>query len=303
MGALVTVVIPTHFRPSLVSRAIESVLKQTYSNFEIVVVSDGPDADTAAIVNSFSSSKVAYLETPRQGGACAARNLGIREAKGQWIALLDDDDEWMPEKLDQQMHVASGIENPFPIIACRAYVNRGISTAVWPARPPREDEDLSEYIFCRPGIGQGSGLITTSMLLAPKELFVRVPFDPAVKRHQDTDWILRATAAGNARLLWVWKPLLLFNLEVNRASVSRSMTAIPSLEWAEENPLLTKKAYSYFLATQVAPRIKLRGNLKLTLSVTYDFLTRSRVSFRTAFLFFAFLLTTPEVRHRFLKRI
>jgi glycosyltransferase involved in cell wall biosynthesis len=300
---LVTVVIPTYNRPTFVLRAIRSALNQTYAAVEIVVVSDGPDAATAAAVRSLSSPNVFFVELPQKEGAAAARNFGINKARGRWIALLDDDDEWMPSKVEEQMQVAVQHAVHVPIVACQAFVNRGISQVVWPTRPPREGEDLGEYIFCRSGIGQGAGLVTTSMLLASKELFLQIPFDPSVKRHQDTDWILRATTTGKGRLLWIWKPLLLFNLEVGRPSISRSMTAAPSLQWAKGNPLLTKKAYGYFLATQVAPRIRLRGNVRLTLSVVHDFLTKSFVSLRTIFMFLAFLFTSPRVRYWLLKKV
>ena len=99
----VSVVLPTYDRGDVLGRAIESVLAQTYREFELLVVDDGSTDDTAAVVGSFDDPRITYVEHANNRGACAARNTGIRESTGEFVAFQDSDDEWHPEKLRRQM--------------------------------------------------------------------------------------------------------------------------------------------------------------------------------------------------------
>ncbi|RJP75611.1 MAG: glycosyltransferase family 2 protein [Desulfobacteraceae bacterium] len=102
---LVSVVIPTHNRSELLKRAVQSVLSQTWQDFEIIVVSDGSIDNTQETVASFQDDRIRFLHHPVSKGASAARNTGMKAAKSQYIAFLDDDDEWTPDKLELQMPV------------------------------------------------------------------------------------------------------------------------------------------------------------------------------------------------------
>ena len=104
MEDLVSIIITTHKRtPDILKRAIDSVYAQTYRNFEIFVVDDAPEfnehKDIVNLVKSYDS-KLNYIINDRFPGACASRNDGIKASKGRFIALLDDDDEWLPNKLE-----------------------------------------------------------------------------------------------------------------------------------------------------------------------------------------------------------
>jgi len=104
----ISVIIPTHNRAGLLPNAIESVLKQTYPVHEIIVVDDGSTDGTRAVVSQYESSRpgstmaVRYIFQGQQGVA-AARNTGIENSTGEWIAFLDSDDLWLPEKLSWQV--------------------------------------------------------------------------------------------------------------------------------------------------------------------------------------------------------
>jgi glycosyltransferase involved in cell wall biosynthesis len=106
-----TVVIPTHNRSNLLKRAIASVLDQTFESFEIVIVDDHSTDDTSSVVKSFSDARIRYMINCRTKGACGARNTGIFAAKGKWVAFLDDDDVWLPEKLKYQHKKAKNSNN------------------------------------------------------------------------------------------------------------------------------------------------------------------------------------------------
>jgi glycosyltransferase involved in cell wall biosynthesis len=103
----VSVIIPTYNRAHVLGRSIQSVLNQTFQDFELIIVDDGSTDDTEALVNRFRSKKIKYIRHQvNQGGSAApAPNTGLRLAKGDYIAFQDDDDEWMPEKLERQMKV------------------------------------------------------------------------------------------------------------------------------------------------------------------------------------------------------
>jgi len=97
---LLSVIIPSYNRSKSLQRALNSVFTQTYTNFEVIVVDDGSTDDTAKVMhNDFQQCKYIYQTNQ---GVSAARNTGIAQAKGEWIALLDSDDEWLPTKLELQ---------------------------------------------------------------------------------------------------------------------------------------------------------------------------------------------------------
>ncbi|MFA5147173.1 MAG: glycosyltransferase [Candidatus Omnitrophota bacterium] len=102
---LVSVIIPTRNRSSFLERAIESVLAQTYKKIELIVVDDASDDDTAGSVMALREKVpgLVYIRNEKPGGGAASRNTGIRKASGEYIAFLDDDDEWMPGKLNAQV--------------------------------------------------------------------------------------------------------------------------------------------------------------------------------------------------------
>lgn len=98
----VSIVIPTFNRGHTLTRAIDSVLSQSYSNFELIVVDDGSTDDTQNILKKISNISILKQENK---GVSAARNSGIKKASGEWIAFLDSDDEWLPTKLEKQVAV------------------------------------------------------------------------------------------------------------------------------------------------------------------------------------------------------
>jgi glycosyltransferase involved in cell wall biosynthesis len=118
MGPKISVVIPTYNRAHLLARAVESALAQTCSPDEIIVVDDGSTDDTAAVMGAFIDAKprhspeIRYFIQQRKGPS-AARNRGIAEARGEWIAFLDSDDLWHPEKLERQFNAIDGFQGRF----------------------------------------------------------------------------------------------------------------------------------------------------------------------------------------------
>lgn len=105
MENFVSVVIPTYNRENTIVRAIQSVLNQTYKKLEILVVDDGSTDNTEKIVQNIKDDRIKYIRLPHNKGGGAARNIGIRASLGKYIAFLDSDDEWLPEKIEKQLNV------------------------------------------------------------------------------------------------------------------------------------------------------------------------------------------------------
>jgi glycosyltransferase involved in cell wall biosynthesis len=104
---LVSIVIPTFNRANLLLRSIQSVIDQSYSNIEILVVDDCSSDNTKDVVESFHDDRIRYFRHEKNLGAVAARNTGIAKARGEYIAFQDSDDFWLPSKLERQMRVFS----------------------------------------------------------------------------------------------------------------------------------------------------------------------------------------------------
>lgn len=105
-NALISVYIPTHNRSEMLKRAVFSVIKQTYKNVEIIICDDGSSDNTEQVVIALQEKykNIRYLKNDTPKGACAARNLGIFEAKGEYITGLDDDDEFSDNRLEELLN-------------------------------------------------------------------------------------------------------------------------------------------------------------------------------------------------------
>lgn len=110
----VSVIIPTYNREHCIMRAINSVFRQTFQNFDLWVIDDGSTDQTKDLLSDIQDKRFHYLKSINRG-VSAARNIGIKESKGEWIALLDSDDEWLPDRLEKQIKIIK--ENPnIPLI-------------------------------------------------------------------------------------------------------------------------------------------------------------------------------------------
>jgi len=101
----VTVIIPIYNRAYLLGRAIQSVLNQSYQDFEIISVDDGSTDNTEEVVRSFKDERIKYIQHKENKGAAAARNTGVMAARSEYIAFQDSDDEWLHEKLEKQIKI------------------------------------------------------------------------------------------------------------------------------------------------------------------------------------------------------
>ncbi len=143
MGAIpsVSVVIPTYHRPDLVLRAVRSALDQTMADLEVIVVVDGRDAATCDALLTIADARVRVHVPDRHLGNADARNAGVAIARAPWVAFLDDDDVWMPAKLERQLSTATAVSAPRPIVVCHMVARNAHGDRTWPRRLPEPGED------------------------------------------------------------------------------------------------------------------------------------------------------------------
>ncbi|WP_226010794.1 glycosyltransferase family 2 protein [Halomicrobium salinisoli] len=184
---LVTVVVPTYDRPALLSDAVRSVVDQTYDAIELIVVDDGSDADpTAALAEVPLDGLVDHrvLQHDDNEGANAARNTGVRAASGEYVAFLDDDDYWKPEKTARQ--VAALEEAPEECAIAFTGQQRvdddGAVTGI--TRPVTDGDFLAN-------LARGASFGTFSTVLVRRSVFDEVGYlDERFPCWQDRDWYL-----------------------------------------------------------------------------------------------------------------
>jgi glycosyltransferase involved in cell wall biosynthesis len=268
-------------------RSVKSALEQTLVEIEVLVVVDGPDPETVDALAAIRDTRLHTICLPVSIGGSDARNAGVQAGCGEFVALLDDDDEWVPRKLSAQLEVARASKDTFPVITSRLIARRPDGDEIWPHRQMREGEAMSEYLFCRDNsFRQGEGFIQSSTLFIPRELMLRVPFKPGLPRHQDWDWLIRAAAYPGVRILSVWETLVIYHIDAHRKSISAGRAADPSTDWINANGLVTQKARAYFYATQVAVRC---GSL-----TTFFSIVCSTIRYPRAFLIGMGLALTPR---------
>lgn len=250
---LVSVVIPTLDRPSLLLRAINSVLRQTHQQIEVIVVADRPDHDTLSAIQSLGDSRVRLVLNTYAPTAGGARNAGVDHATGEWIAFLDDDDEWLPNKLEKQIALASG-RTP-ALVTCLSRVVTPSASYVWPQVPYDNSIPIDEYLFDRRSPFRAPGFIQTSSYLLPRQLFDKVRFETA-SPHDDWEFLLRLSKQAGARIETVPEVLVVLYFEEPRPSLTkRNSSWLRSLKWIDSlGSIISRRAYSGFCLSVAGSR-------------------------------------------------
>jgi glycosyltransferase involved in cell wall biosynthesis len=213
---LVSVIIPAYNRAHLIGRAIASVLAQSYRNFEIIVVDDASTDDLTATLAKAHSARLRCITHSRNRGAAAARNTGIAAASGEFVAFLDSDDVWFPDKLAQQ--IAAMRDQPPEIVGHVCAYNclrTGYSLRViapgWTLLTFRRHQLLG--CTCGPG----------TTLLCRRSIFAAIgPLDEELRRLEDWDWLLRLSEKGYRLLA---SPAALARVEVSSSTPGPAIVA------------------------------------------------------------------------------
>ena len=251
----ISAIITTHKRPKLLQRAINSVVTQTYKPKEIIVVSDGRDPETDIVMDQVMSAhaQVRYMVVDPPQGANIARNKGIESADNEWIAFLDDDDEWLPEKLSKQQDAAS--QAPDVGLVCTRVRNIYEKEKISYVYKNPYSGDLSRKILIRNYVG------ATSTVLARRSLVVECGlFDPHMPAMQDCDLWIRLCQKTKVSAV----PDVCVNCYSHYGDHQISQDAN---RYVEAFDLIEKKYASYYSALSDAERNEYEYNKNKTLSV------------------------------------
>jgi hypothetical protein len=210
---------------------VRSALDQSWP-VRVVVVIDGPANTDLGGLPIDPRVQVVALGV-RQGGN-VARMVGVRSSTTELVAFLDDDDEWDDRKLEKQVRayralIAAGAGHG--IVSCRATLRQsGRATKVVPKRVISPGESVAEYIFVRRTLQNFEADVSTSTLLTDAALLRLVPWDETLSRHQDWDWLIRATRRTDVVLTMLPEALVLVRVQ-DTGSVSMAQGCQSSSDW------------------------------------------------------------------------
>ncbi len=224
---IVSVVIPTFNRANLLPRAISSVLAQTFSNFELIIVDDGSTDNTAEVVNEFADPRIRYIALGKNCGGSHARNQGIQSARAEFVAFLDSDDEWLPKKLELQLARLQSSDDPYAtVVYCLGYeYYESVQRKKLPNLIAHEGDVFNNLL-------RGWLPSTTSLFLSKRSSLVDVGgFDESLPSFQDYDlWL--SLAKANNHFLAVTEPLIIRYFHGNQiiSNLSANLTGFQIFE-------------------------------------------------------------------------
>ena len=205
---LISVVIPTFNRKNFITKAIESIINQSVKNIEIIVVdngsTDGTDKVLEQLIKKYSSLR--FYVQPKNMGAQTARNKGIQESKGDWIAFLDSDDEYLPQKLEWQLKELEKVNfDPFTVIHgnCIVIDEKKAQPYIWNL-PEIFGKDVYRQVLTQ------SGPMFQAMLTS-KEALKKIGFlDTKVHAYQE--WDTSISLAKYCQFIFLKQPLFVYNI-------------------------------------------------------------------------------------------
>ncbi len=224
MTPFFSVVLPVYNRANLLDHALRSVLAQTEQDFEIIVVDDGSSDDPQHVIDAICDPRIVFVRQDNRGGG-AARNTGIDNARGRFIAFLDSDDCFLPHHLAAMRQLME--TTSCAAAYARILVDRGEGRVILkPPRALRENEDMATYLLC------DRGFVPTSTIVVERGLAQTIRFHENLAAAEDTDFAIRISLAGHRFFMAeepgvVWKDID----DPNRLSSGRrSATMLPWID-------------------------------------------------------------------------
>jgi len=229
MTPLVSVVIPVHNRASDLRNALNSILTQGL-DVEIIFVDDASTDQSPATIRELASlhSSVRFELLSNNRGGGFARNVGIDMAAGKWVAFLDSDDLWLPNKLATQIDALEKASNAESLCFTNLVVDHhdGNEPLPWNVGAFESKNSVSHYLLHRHQV------IQTSTIVMSATAAKRVRFNDNLRRHQDIDFVLRCAADGLA-FTYIDQSLVRYSADPKASRVSKRVNATPSLQWLQ----------------------------------------------------------------------
>jgi glycosyltransferase involved in cell wall biosynthesis len=230
-----SVVIPLFNRADTITPVIQSVLEQSWQDFEIIVVDDGSSDNPKPVIDRLADRRITYTHQTNGGGS-KARNTGMQAAKGRYIAFLDSDDFFLKDHLKNAKALLEKQSNTCTYTQVK--VNRGDGLFfLKPHRALLAGEHISDYLMA------DRGFVQTSTLIIPRELTKFIQFDESINFGQDTDFAIKICAAGY-KLEMLEQPGAIWNDIWSASRLSSVSRPEQRLQWLNRmRPHLTQKAY------------------------------------------------------------
>ncbi len=219
----VSVIIPAYNLENYIVQALESVLFQTFQDFEIILIDDGSQDNTVSLVQQFDDPRIHILQQKNQG-ASSARNYGMRQSQGQYIALLDGDDYWLPEKLERQLQHLSHAPN-VGVSFCRAAFMNDLGEPLGTYQMPQlKNLDASAFLKSN-AIGCGSTPILRREVLDAIQFETIIQgerkvcyFDETLQRSEDLELWLRILLKTPWKIEGINDPLVFYRINPDSLS-------------------------------------------------------------------------------------
>jgi glycosyltransferase involved in cell wall biosynthesis len=281
---IISVIIPTYNRARFLERAINSVLKQTYQNFELIIVDDCSTDDTESIIKNFIDERIVYIKLKKNSGSSVlTRNKGIKVAKGEYVAFLDSDDEWISEKLQKQIELFTESNNfNLGFVSCNAiYIyekeNRILNRII--QRPKDVFKKLLEANF----------IPSASSVLIKKEVFNTIGlFDRKIKGVQDWDMWIRISQ----KYAFDFVPESLLKYYIHNSNITNELSLKTQMR---ASAVILQKYREYYELNSFIYSIRIRddgikyllfGKNKIGRKYFLDSIYKNPFNFRSYFYFF-----------------
>jgi glycosyltransferase involved in cell wall biosynthesis len=273
----ISIIIPTFNRQELLSNAITSALRQTLQDFEIIVVDDGSNQDVANCIAALKDSRIKYLRLETNQGEAVARNTAMEQATGEYIAFLDDDDEWLPQKLEVQLRL---MRTASPDVAG---VYSGFYWVDWPSRQVVGRRAFPTNGDFRKSLRKKNVVGTPSTVLLRRECLTEIGrFDRSIAYGVDHDLWIRI--AAKYRLQYI--PELLVRCHIHNERLSNNLELLVRGEHDMRKKYPPTNGYKGYHANRclsIGEKLCINGDLRRGRTLLSDSIRFDRANWRAYF--------------------
>ena len=288
-NTMISIIIPCFNSSKTISRALISVFCQSYTNYEIIIIDDGSSdiLITEDIILSFKNPKICLIKHTNNLNGAAARNTGIKNAKGKYIAFLDADDEWLPEHLKESIIVLQNNKSDLIYSKCLVKTSH-YPDLTMPKIGIASDEKIGNYLFIN------AGFISTPSIIIKTNIAKKILFNSELIRHQDYDFLLRLENA-DCKISMSDHVGAIVHWENNDLD-KKGGTWNYSLNWSlKYKKYLSKRAFSFFILDFVILKLIEKKRRLLALSYFFKYckiyhLSLRKIYFLISYFFFGRLI-------------
>jgi glycosyltransferase involved in cell wall biosynthesis len=219
---LISVVVPTYNRAALIGETIHSILAQSFHNFELLVVSDGSTDHTETVVTSYRDPRIRLVKQSNSGGPARPRNTGVENSRGKYVAFCDDDDLWMPEKLEKQVGLMEQQPNT------GLCFTRGVTFgdvdffSKWTFKNGNRTNHFRSLLY-------GNFIANSSVLVRRSVLAEVGAFNTEKFLHGVEDYEMWLRIAYRHKLAWLNEPLIKYRIQSGGLGANRSRGTLKTM--------------------------------------------------------------------------